>query len=248
LADFIHKHSTASWWPIDEGKIIFCHFNLADFRPECFEEYEIPFSNSVQRAVAKRQAEYLAGRFCAHRALEAMGIYVKEVATGAHRQPLWPDGWCGSISHNKDMAVACVTKSPAIYGIGIDLESLVETRTMCQIQDSVLTAEEKAIITDKGYAVDLSRELLFSTIFSLKESFFKAAFNSVGRYFDFDSVTVTAIDSLHPQSGELRFYLNETLCEDLQKHTEFSGHFRFIQDSVSGSNSPKILTLVTLRK
>src|ERR1700692_4432176 len=50
-------------------------------------------------AVQKRAEEFAAGRACAHRLLAEFGIVDFPVKVAADRQPLWPEGLVGSITH-----------------------------------------------------------------------------------------------------------------------------------------------------
>src|SRR5262245_55329307 len=51
----------------------------------------------VDNAVHKRQAEFTAGRWCAHRALERIGRTVDTVPIGTLGAPQWPTAVIGSI-------------------------------------------------------------------------------------------------------------------------------------------------------
>ena len=64
----------------------------------------------IREAVAKRQREFLVGRYCAARALAHAG-YLGDgwLPLGEDRLPVWPAGWIGSISHSRFGAVAVAT-------------------------------------------------------------------------------------------------------------------------------------------
>jgi enterobactin synthetase component D len=186
---FIFKQQV-DWWSLDQGVIIFCHYVRAEFCDSLFDEYSIPFSEGLYRSVEKRKAEYLAGRYCAKHALQAVGSDVLFIPSGEHREPLWPKGIAGSISHSNEFAVACVSRSSRISGVGIDLEEVVDSDTMHKIQRMILTDRDRELIAN----LEMSEVHYFSMVFSLKESFFKAAFSQVGSYFDFDAISMVAVD------------------------------------------------------
>src|SRR5215469_6693525 len=52
-----------------------------------------------------RAAEFMAGRWCAHRALERLGCPEVVIGSGLHGEPCWPEGFTGSITHKPGTAV-----------------------------------------------------------------------------------------------------------------------------------------------
>jgi enterobactin synthetase component D / holo-[acyl-carrier protein] synthase len=77
----------------------------------------------VAKAVARRRAEYAAGRACARAALAALGSEPGPILRDAHRgAPLWPDGVVGSITHCDGYRAAAVARSTDILTVGIDAE------------------------------------------------------------------------------------------------------------------------------
>ncbi|MEW9905918.1 MAG: hypothetical protein AB2990_00800 [Candidatus Symbiodolus clandestinus] len=57
----------------------------------------MPVHYWIGTAVPKRQAEYLAGRYLSRLLFTEQGLNLIQIPSGAHRQPLWPIGWLGSI-------------------------------------------------------------------------------------------------------------------------------------------------------
>lgn len=76
-------------------------FEPAAFSPECFGAQGIILPASLQGAAPKRLGEFLAGRLAAREALRPFGLAGCSVAIGAAREPLWPEGVEGSISHSR---------------------------------------------------------------------------------------------------------------------------------------------------
>ena len=209
-----------------EGVIIYqCEFNKEHYRDEHFQMFGIEFSDTVSSAVVKRKSEFLAGRYCCKKVLSSVGIHDFEIVVGKNRAPQWPTGIKGAISHNSHHAMVAITERTDILGIGIDIESIMSTKTMNDIKDAILRNEEHDLL----YVPQARAVVVCSLIFSIKESFFKAAYPSTGFYFDFDAITVDKIDY-----EAKRFYL--TVKQDLNAQVrpgmQFEGIFDFVDEQV----------------
>ena len=200
-------------------------FDASSYAPSIFTLLEIKCPLEIQRAVIKRQAEFLAGRFAARQAMTRLGKGVAELETGALRQPLWPNGVTGSITHTNAIGAAIAVPSDMVRGVGIDIEHIIDTETADALRDTILTNEEMAIFAAKDRGVDLN---IFLTIaFSAKESFFKATSAHVGRYFEFHAVRLTRLDTT---SGRLTFIVVEALSPELRAGQTFNACFRVIDE------------------
>src|SRR4051794_14749121 len=51
----------------------FIRFKITSYLDCLFEQFRVPLPDSLKKGVNKRKAEYLAGRWCAQRALEKLG-------------------------------------------------------------------------------------------------------------------------------------------------------------------------------
>ncbi|MBM9507590.1 4'-phosphopantetheinyl transferase family protein [Actinacidiphila acididurans] len=77
----------------------------------------------VAKAVAKRRAEYAAGRACARAALAALGTEPGPILRDPQRgAPQWPAGVVGSITHCDGYRAAAVARATDILTLGIDAE------------------------------------------------------------------------------------------------------------------------------
>ncbi len=76
----------------------------------------------VADAVEKRRAEFATGRRLARQALAGCGGPSLAVGRGALGQPLWPEGYVGSISHGQGRAVAVAGSASDWAALGIDVE------------------------------------------------------------------------------------------------------------------------------
>ena len=75
-----------------------------------------------ENLVPKRRLEYLAGRLAARAALQSVGA--DDPIIGSHDgAPVWPHGYCGSISHSAGLAVAVAARSRDWRSLGIDIEA-----------------------------------------------------------------------------------------------------------------------------
>jgi 4'-phosphopantetheinyl transferase EntD len=146
----------------------------------------------VQRAVEKRRRDCAAGRYCARRALAGLGIAEEPLLIGADRQPLWPAGVVGSITHTGGFCAAVVAHAAALRGIGIDTE--IVGRVTAPLWPSICVPEEIARLKS------LPRELRARTatvIFSAKEAFYKAQYPALGERVGFHDVAI----ELSPAGG-----------------------------------------------
>lgn len=79
----------------------------------------------IAQAVPRRQAAFVDGRWCAHAALAQqpqLDDAHRAIAAGPRGEPLWPAGYCGSISHSEQLRIAVVAPQTHLHGIGVDCE------------------------------------------------------------------------------------------------------------------------------
>ncbi|MGH8920694.1 MAG: 4'-phosphopantetheinyl transferase family protein, partial [Actinomycetes bacterium] len=76
----------------------------------------------ISRAVEKRRREFRTVRHCARQALRELGLPPVAVLTGEHREPLWPPGVVGSMTHCTGYRAAAVARSRDLRTVGIDAE------------------------------------------------------------------------------------------------------------------------------
>lgn len=237
---FIRRIDVAEGWP-DDSAIVqsACFYDIARYDESLFRALRIAKPEQLQRAVTKRKAEFLAGRYCALRALERAGYPGSHIGIGSHRQPIWPEGICGTISHARRLAVAAVAHDTDVYGVGVDVEEALTADAIVQIQSFVLNADERSLLL----SVPLRCEQLVALIYSIKESFFKAAFPLVQHYFDFDAISLLEIDV---SKGECCFQINASLHPLLWQGRQLRGRFSFPQ--IPGLDTCHVATLVILTR
>lgn len=108
----------------------------------------------------------------------------------------------------------------------------------------MLTTSEKYFFSKSfpDWAVNSDRasykvRSLLTTIFSAKESFFKAAYPKVGAYFDFDAASLVDYDA---QASRLIFCVTRDLSSDVVEGRHFEVNYRVLPDD-------KVLTFVCLK-
>lgn len=176
----------------------------------------------VDKAVTKRKAEFVAGRYCAHQALSALGVAPGLIGIAEARNPVWPRGIVGSISHSHGYAISATAKRSSKLMLGLDVEDMVAPQTAKRLEASVINDDELDLLRQAPRP-----EALFTLIFSVKESFYKAAYPWVKRYFGFKAISVTGVTW---KSGCLDFSINEYLGGIFKPGMVFSAAFKTMDD------------------
>ena len=164
-------------------------FDESVFVPACFEREGIACPPTISRSVAKRQAEFFFGRLAARLALSGLGARETSVPIGGAREPLWPPGYVGSITHCTGLAATAVARcGDRFSGIGIDMEWVAGSGELDALHSMVIDDAEWSCLQA---AADVFPDDVLATIaFSAKESLYKAVFPSLGRFFDFRAARV----------------------------------------------------------
>lgn len=139
--------------------------------PVCAQEEAL-----IAKAVEKRKREFRAGRHCAHALLEEAGVHCDALLKGRQREPAWPHGWVGSISHTQGLCAVAIAPTERFLSIGLDVE-----------QASPLGDDVSHLICSPGEQDQITRLQLTAgrifasvplgkVIFSAKESIHKTYF------------------------------------------------------------------------
>lgn len=169
---------------------------------------------AAERMVDKRLREFSTGRFCAHKALTTLNpdYHAIEIPIGENREPLWPDGSIGSITHDRKLALAVVSHDPQCLSLGIDLQpfeclshrvseriaSEREIVTMQQLLDELASdgilqlpsSADSASTEEPKTREAILQGLAACLIFSIKESIFKCYFPIHRVWIDFKEATL----------------------------------------------------------
>src|SRR5688572_25742384 len=76
----------------------------------------------VVNAVEARRREFITTRRCAREALAKLGHAPVVIRSGPKREPLWPAGLVGSITHTTGFRAAAIAPRSVIGSVGIDAE------------------------------------------------------------------------------------------------------------------------------
>ncbi|MFJ4068340.1 4'-phosphopantetheinyl transferase [Pseudomonas sp. NPDC089996] len=201
--------------PLPGAVLVSCAFDPAHLAADDFQCAGIVPSASLQRSVAKRQAEYLAGRVCARAALQRLDG--RDYVPGTHedRSPIWPAGIHGSITHGKGWAAAVVAADGACRSLGLDQEALLDDERAERLMGEILTPAECERLdrSQLGLTVTLT--------FSLKESLFKALYPLTRQRFYFEHAEVLAWSA----DGLARLRLLTDLSPEWCHGAEVEGQF-----------------------
>jgi 4'-phosphopantetheinyl transferase EntD len=138
----------------------------------------------VAGAVDSKLREFTTARSCARRAMRKLGLPKSAILRGPKRQPLWPPGVVGSITHCQDYRAAAVARQLDVLTLGIDAEP--HEALPNGVSDQVLLDQERAWLTRASSGVHWDR-----LVFSAKESIYKAWFPLTGEWLGFEDVVVT---------------------------------------------------------
>lgn len=137
----------------------------------------------VARATETRRREFATTRGCARRALAGLGVPPASLLSGPRREPLWPDGVVGSLTHCAGYRAAAVARRRDLASLGIDAEPH-DTLPAGVLDRVALPAERDAL--DRLPAGICWDRLLFSA----KESVYKAWYPLAGRWLGFSDARV----------------------------------------------------------
>jgi 4'-phosphopantetheinyl transferase EntD len=155
------------------------------------------------------------GRAAARLALTELGFEdPPPILRGAGREPLWPGGIVGSITHCGPWAIAAVANNQSIQAIGIDLEEIVAV-PYNEISNVVCSEVERDWVFGGR-----DTRLRLAMLFSAKEAIYKALYPLCQKFFDFHAAELTWFPQRSCFLGKL--------CTDLS--AEFPKGFSFEVD------------------
>jgi 4'-phosphopantetheinyl transferase EntD len=156
----------------------------------------------------KRWNEFMLGRAAARLALIAAGVKNPgPVLRGSGREPVWPRGIVGSITHCGPWAVAAVAGNEAVEGLGIDLEDAYAD-PFEEIAGLICSDSERRWVVANGEHLPK-----LAMIFSAKEAIYKALYPLCKKFLDFQEVEL----SWFPHSSQFRGILLVDLSPEFRK-------------------------------
>jgi 4'-phosphopantetheinyl transferase EntD len=193
-ADDGRERIAAGGAPAPIGALLPTGVAFADSTRDVPPEALLPAERAaLGRAAERRLREFAAGRSCARRALAALGAPEAAILRGPRREPLWPPGVVGSITHCRGYCAAAVADAGRFAALGIDAEPhepLPEG-----VLQRIALDEEHDWIAERADAVCWDRLL-----FCVKEAVFKAWYPLAGRWLGFEDARVR----FAPERGAFR--------------------------------------------
>jgi 4'-phosphopantetheinyl transferase EntD len=132
----------------------------------------------------KRLEDFRHGRHCARQAMRLLGTQPRAVTIGPRREPVWPLGIVGSITHSAGAAGAAVARASRWVSVGIDLEP--DHPVSPRIIRRICRPEELARLpANEDEALRTARQ-----IFSMKEAAYKALWPQLQNFLGFQEFEV----------------------------------------------------------
>ncbi|MDP6436361.1 MAG: 4'-phosphopantetheinyl transferase superfamily protein [Gammaproteobacteria bacterium] len=144
----------------------------------------------TKKMVGLRRLEFAQGRACARAALESLGLPPDAIPTGSNREPLWPEGVVGSISHTDGAAAAVVGHGAQFAGLGLDMESAEPLGD--DLVELICRPDEEG--RENGKHAKL--------LFSIKEAIYKCIYPTVQTFVDFQEMKVKVDAGSHSFAAE----------------------------------------------
>ncbi len=190
-------------------------FKLCEFHWEPWDQFLYESLSSVTppqvlQAVPKRRAEFMAGRLLAHALLRERGCQELVHTVEGQRDPLWPQGYVGSITHSQNRAACMVLSEREALGVGLDLEHWIADETSAHIGSMILDSGGEGEVLHP-FSPSFSRQL--TVAFSAKESLFKALYPFFQTYWEFRDVRFQALEG-NSHRGRILASLGEPIFSE----------------------------------
>lgn len=202
-----------------------CKFSNTHYQDSLFTQHDIDYASSLNRAVIKRKAEFFAGRYAAQQAMKKLKVEKTTVGIGQHRNPIWPAGLVGSITHTTSQAICVIARNTDYKSLGIDLADQISIVTANNIKDCIIQTHEVEALSKLPLPFEKSLTLAFSA----KESLFKALYPHVGFYFEFHAAEICEIEI---KTHTFLMRLTQDINNFLVKNMVFKGHFEIQSDTI----------------
>lgn len=141
----------------------------------------------VAKAVQKRRREFITARRCAREALATLGHAPAPIRSGPAREPQWPVGMVGSITHTTSFRAAAVAPRRLVASIGIDAE--LNEPLPDGVEHVITVPGEPEMLAALARAFPATH--WGRVLFSAKESIYKAWYPLTGRWLGFEEACLT---------------------------------------------------------
>lgn len=146
----------------------------------------------IRNAVAKRRDEFTTVRWCARRAMAAMGLPEAPVLPGRRGAPQWAPSVVGSMTHCAGYRAAALARTSDISSIGIDAEP--NERLPEGVLETIGLPQEVRWV--RHYLRAMPAVAWDRLLFSMKESVYKTWFPHTGRELGFEDALITVDPAL----------------------------------------------------
>jgi len=147
-------------------------------------------AHAVSHCAPKRIGDFTAGRLCARRALEAFGVRDFSLLPAEDRQPRWPQGYVGSITHTEGYSAAVAGRGARFRSLGVDAETIAAVHA--ELWPRILLEAERRQLAQLRAPPD--RERTAALIFAAKEAFYKCQFALTGEWLEFEDLHIESED------------------------------------------------------
>ena len=169
----------------------------------------------IQNMGPSRVQDFTAGRHAARLAQKLLGLSEQPILQ-SKRVPIWPPGQCGSISHNRDFALAGV--STGLRGLGVDVES--RGRVTQRLHKTLFRPDEEVSFSGAPTAAP-------DIAFSAKEAGYKALYPIGETFIGFQEA------SIHFDWPNCQFFIRYHGAHGLNRALESGiGYWRMTQDHI----------------
>lgn len=186
-----------------------------------------PEARLVEGASEKRQRDFTAGRNCAHRALASLGFPTCPILSGPNREPLWPPGVGGSITHSHGYCAAAAGWLDRTGSLGIDVE--LHQALPAGVAEMVLTETERRWMRSVATG-SLEWGIV---LFSAKESVYKAWFPLTHRWLGFQAAELVVDPATNSFRAELVEGAPEVLPAGVAIRGRFAANGRYVATSAT---------------
>jgi enterobactin synthetase component D / holo-[acyl-carrier protein] synthase len=140
------------------------------------------------RAVERRRRVFALGRAAGRAALGEFGVHDVAIPRAPGGEPMWPQGFVGSITHSREVAIAIVGRRQDYVGLGVDVEELARGPS-ARTARLVCRPGEMAWVDAEAGTERLAR------LFSAKEAVFKALYPIEGVWLGFADAELRWLDN-----------------------------------------------------
>lgn len=176
---------------LDLGKHGIMAYELAlPLDPNIELEYSHWLPEALNKASISRRQEFIAGRVCAQKCAQTLGLELLNLPSLPSRAPHWPENLVGSITHTKKLAIAALGFKAQFKSLGIDAEELIDSAKIAELSTVIASEFEMKAIrlspqNEWGHR--------FTILFSAKESLFKALNPLCHSFIDFKDAEMKSI-------------------------------------------------------